>query len=158
MFSLFHRPFKKFPVKTSSTSQSFWSQVCIYSECNSTRRLASQPFRFIQVTQSFKGESRLVQCKETLHVLFLVCEVLALRMFSTIDGCMVLLKDCSYVLCIDCGISVGEPTTSTEGIKQLVSRLDTCFSSSFFLLCVTNTLFYVDKCSFSCSTGLRRHS
>lgn len=125
---------RKFPVKTPDAPQSFWNQICIYSECNSMLRLAPRQFHFIQVTKSFNGGwwvalgSGLGYC--------LSC--------SLFRKCWHFL--CSHQIMVECycrkpvvilyiawEISIGEQGISKESIKQLVSRLDTCSPSSSFL-------------------------
>lgn len=51
VFSLLHLLFNKISSKfLMHQTQSFWSQICIYSECHSMPRLASRQPCFIQVT------------------------------------------------------------------------------------------------------------
>lgn len=45
---------RNFPLKTSDAPQSFWSQVCIYSECNSMQRLASGQSHSVLVTKMLR--------------------------------------------------------------------------------------------------------
>lgn len=45
---------RNFPLKTSDAPQSFWSQICIYSECNSMQKLASGQSHSILVTKKLR--------------------------------------------------------------------------------------------------------